>query len=96
MAIQITFRSAIFSTSAGGLTCTPTWTPAANGLIVAFASTSYASSPVDPTGITGHGLTYSAMTLGTAYWVDLCVLAVTGGTATVTNIDLSAREVLAY
>jgi hypothetical protein len=38
----------------------------------------------------------SAMTLGTAYWVDLCVLAVTGGTATVTNLDLSAREMLAY
>jgi len=64
--IIITFKSAIFSTVAGALTCTPTWTPTANSLIVAFASTSYASAPVDPTGITGHGLTYTALTLGTS------------------------------
>jgi len=62
--ITITFKSAVFSTSAGAVTCTPTWTPTANELVIAFAETSYASSPVDPTGVTGHGLTYSQVTLG--------------------------------
>jgi hypothetical protein len=66
MAIQITYKSSIYSTSAGNLTCSPTWTPATNALVVAFVVTTYASSPVDPTGVTGHGLTYSAMTLGTS------------------------------
>lgn len=66
MAIQITYKSSIYSTSAGNLTCSPTWTPQANSLLVAFCALTYASSPVDPTGVAGHGISYSAMTLGTS------------------------------
>lgn len=67
MAIQITYKSSIYDTSAAATyTCSPTWTPQANALLLAFCSLSYASSPVDPTGVTGHGITYSAATLGTS------------------------------
>lgn len=66
MAIQITYKSSVYSTATGNKTCAPTWTPQANSLLVAFAALSYASSPVDPSGVTGHGLTYSAATLGTS------------------------------
>lgn len=38
----------------------------------------------------------ASMTLGTTYWVDVCVLAITGGTATLTNLDLWARELRNY
>lgn len=64
--ITITYKSSIYTTSAGGATCSPTWTPTANELVIAFAETNYSSSPVDPTGVTGHGLTYTALTLGTS------------------------------
>jgi hypothetical protein len=64
--IVITYKSSVYSTSAGALTCSPTWTPTANALVVAFVVETYSSSPVDPTGVTGHGLTYSALTLGTS------------------------------
>jgi len=66
MAIQITYKSSSYTTSAGNVTCSPTWTPQANSLIVAFCALTYASSPVDPTGVAGHGISYSAMTLGTS------------------------------
>lgn len=66
MAIQVTYKSSIYNTAAGGLTCSPTWTPPANELVIAFCVNTYASAPVDPTGVTGHGLTYSALTLGTS------------------------------
>lgn len=34
----------------------------------------------------------SGLTLGTAYWVDLCVIPITGGTITLSNTDLKAVE----
>lgn len=64
--IVVTYKSSVKSTSAGALTCSPTWTPTANELVIAFVVETYASSPADPTGVTGHGLTYSALTLGTS------------------------------
>lgn len=59
----ITYKSSIYSTTAGPTyTCSPTWTPTANSLVVAFC-VSCATSPADPTGVTGHGLTYTKLTL---------------------------------
>ena len=66
MAITITYKSSIYSTTAGNLTASPTWTPAANSLLIACVVTSYASSPADPTGVSGHGIAYSKLTLGTS------------------------------
>lgn len=65
-AITITFRSSVYSTTntAATLVGSPTWTPAANGLVIAFVVTTYSASPTDPTGVTGHGLTYTKLTLG--------------------------------
>lgn len=66
MAIGITYKSSIYTTNAGGQTGSPTWTPAANSLLIAFVVQSYASSPVDPTAVAGHGVSYSKLTLGTS------------------------------
>jgi hypothetical protein len=66
MAITITWKSSIYTTTAGGQTASPTWTPAANALLVACVVQSYSSSPLDPTGVSGHGVSYSKLTLGTS------------------------------
>jgi hypothetical protein len=36
----------------------------------------------------------SSLTLATAYWIDLALTATTGGTATVTDLSVTATEVL--
>lgn len=61
----ITWKGSIYTTSAGGQTSSPTWTPIANSLLVACVVQSYASSPADPTALSGHGVSYSKLTLGT-------------------------------
>jgi hypothetical protein len=68
MAIGITFKSSVYQTNNTQSTFTgsPTWTPAANSLLVCFVCTAYSSSPSDPTGVSGHGVAYSKLTLGTS------------------------------
>lgn len=68
MAITVTYKSSVYQTTntAASLVAAPTWTPAANSLLIAFVCTTYSVSPTDPTGVTGHGITYSALTLGTS------------------------------
>lgn len=64
MALTITWRAAVYSTgAAASYATTGTYTPAANSLVVAFVVGSLASSPTDPTGVTGHGVTFSQVTL---------------------------------
>jgi hypothetical protein len=64
MALVFAYRSSIYDTTASATyTAAPTWTPAANSLIVSFHVGTIGSAPVDPTGVTGHGLTYSKVTL---------------------------------
>lgn len=67
-AIVTTWKSSVYQTTntAATVTASPTWTPTANSLLVACVCTAYSSSPTDPTGVTGHGVTYSALTLGTS------------------------------
>lgn len=51
------------TTNATSYAETQTWTPGANSLVVAFVFVS-ATSPVAPPTVAGHGLTWSALTLG--------------------------------
>jgi hypothetical protein len=68
MAIGITYKSSVYQTTntASTFTGSPTWTPAANSLLVCFVCTAYSSSPTDPSGVSGHGVAYSKLTLGTS------------------------------
>jgi hypothetical protein len=68
MAIAATFRSAVYTTSNTQSTYTGTtsYTPAAGSFLVCFVCTTYSSSPSDPTSVTGHGLSYTKLTLGTS------------------------------
>jgi hypothetical protein len=47
-----------------------------------------------PAGQQGFAISYFAtgLTVGTAYWIDLALTAVTGGTATVYDVDIVAVE----
>ena len=64
MAIGITYKSRVASTTgATSYTCSPTWTPAAQSLAIAFVVTCLAATPLDPTTVTGHGVSYSKLTL---------------------------------
>lgn len=62
----ITYKASNYVTTAGPtFTAAPTWTPAANSLLVALV-VGCSASPTDPTGVTGHGQTYSKVVLPTA------------------------------
>jgi len=64
MAVTPTYRVKYHSTTASASMATDTtYTPAANSLSVVFVCNSLASSPLDPTGVTGHGVTYTQVTL---------------------------------
>lgn len=64
MALGFTFRASIFSTTAAtSYATTSTYTPAANSLLVAFEVNSLASSPLEPSTFTGHGVTWTKVTL---------------------------------
>ena len=66
MAIAITWKSSIYNTTAAATyTAAPTWTPTANSLLVALVCGT-STTNADPTGVTGHGITYSKLTLGTS------------------------------
>lgn len=64
MAITITWKGSVYSTAAGGLTSAPTWAPTPGSLLIACVVQSYASSPLDPTAVSGHGQSYTKLTLG--------------------------------
>src|SRR4051812_4052558 len=68
MAIGITYKSSVYQSTntAATFTGSPTWTPQRDSLIVCFVCTAYSASPTDPSGVTGHGLSYSQLTLGTS------------------------------
>lgn len=59
-----TYRASVYSTSgASSYATTGTYTPAANSLIVVFQVNSLASSPLEPTSVSGHGVSFSKLTL---------------------------------
>jgi len=58
------YRSSVYSTTAAtSYTCSPTYTPAAGALLVAFVVTTLGATPLDPTSVTGHGVTFTMLTL---------------------------------
>src|SRR4051812_9279918 len=60
----VTCRASVFSTTAASsYATTGTYTPAANSLLVAFVENSLAATPLDPTTFTGHGVTWTKLTL---------------------------------
>lgn len=62
--ITSTWKAAVYSTSgATSYATTGTWTPKSHSLIVAFVVSTLGSSPLDPTGVTGHGLTFTQIAL---------------------------------
>lgn len=59
-----TYRASVYSTSAAAsYATTGTYTPNVNSLIVVFEVNSLASNPLEPTSVTGHGVSFSKLTL---------------------------------
>lgn len=76
-----------------------TGTPPANG--AAFTGNAPGGTALlAPTGYTGNNVSapfclvaiVPLLTLGTAYWIDLAIAAIGGGTASVSNVDFSTHE----
>lgn len=64
MAIVSTYRASVYSTTAAtSYATTGTYTPAANSLLVAFVVTCLGATPLDPSTFTGHGVTWTQLTL---------------------------------
>jgi len=64
MAIVTTYRSSVYSTTAAtSYTCAPTYTPAASSLLVACVVTTLGATPLDPTTVTGHGVSFTMLSL---------------------------------
>jgi hypothetical protein len=64
MALTLTYRVKYHSTSAASSMATDsTYTPAANSLSVVFVCNSLASTPLDPATVSGHGISYTKVTL---------------------------------
>lgn len=77
--ITSTFKASIYSTTAQtSYATTTTYTPKSHSLLVAFVVTTLGATPLDPTTVTGHGvsfakLTLSARTLSTTHAVSVWV-----------------------
>lgn len=78
-AVTSTWKAAIYSTTtASSYATTGTYTPKSHALLVAFVVTTLGATPLDPTTVTGHGvsftkLTLSARTLSTTHAVSVWV-----------------------
>jgi len=70
----------------------PTNGAAVTGTLVGIAQTSTSLVAASKSGFCVMGKV-TGLSVGTAYWLDLSLLAVTGGTATVTGVSLTAFEV---
>lgn len=84
----LTYKSSVYQTTntASTVTGSPTWTPAANSLLVCFVCTAYSASPTDPTAVNGHGIAYTKVPLGTSTLSTThqlsCWVALAGATPT--------------
>jgi len=65
---------------------------AVTGTLVGIAQTNTSVSAAQKSGFCVSGI-ITGLTLGTAYWIDLSLLKVTAGTATITGVTISAVEV---
>lgn len=65
---------------------------AVTGTLVGIAQTATALVAADRSGFALMGKV-TGLSVGTAYWFDVSLLAITGGTATVTGVSLTAFEV---
>ncbi len=100
MTIAVTHRGAIHDTNAGALvtlTSSPTWTPAANSLLITWISSS--TEEVSPTSVTGHGVTYTKIgnliQLGTGPNLGVLELWAAKAGASPTSVAVSATWVFA-
>lgn len=74
-----------------GTGSSPTNGAAVTGTLAGIAQTMTAKVAADRSGFSLLGYV-TGLTVGTAYWLDLSLLAVTGGTASVTGVSLVAVE----
>lgn len=70
----------------------PTNGAAVTGTLVGIAQTNTVKTAAQVSGFAITGVA-TGLTVGTAYWIDVSVKAVTGGTATVTGVTICAIEV---
>jgi hypothetical protein len=64
---------------------------AVSGTLVGIAQTSTSISALQKSGFCVSA-PVAGLTVGTAYWFDVSVMAVTGGTASITGVTASAME----
>lgn len=96
--IMATFQAAN-STINDGITCdlrfgtgaAPTNGTAVTGTLVGISQTRTSLVAADRGGMVLCGVA-TGLTLGTAYWLDVSALAVTGGTASITGVTVTAYE----
>lgn len=92
--IVVTHRGGIADTNSGSaltITSSPTWTPAANSLLLAWIEAS--TEDVSPTSVTGHGLTYTQMgriTMGSGPTTAVLELWAAKAGASPTSVAVSA------
>ncbi len=98
--IAVTHRGSVHDTNAGAaltFTSSPTWTPAANSLLIAWISS--ATEEVTPTSVTGHGVTYTKIgnliQLGTGPNLGVLELWAAKAGASPTSVAVSATWALA-
>lgn len=64
MALAFNYRASVYSTTAAtSYATTGTYTPAAGSLLVAFVISTLGATPLDPSTFTGHGVTWTMLTL---------------------------------
>lgn len=96
--ITVSFQAAN-NTVNDGITCdlrygtgaAPTNGAAVTGTLVGIAQTRTSLVAADRAGMTFSGV-ITGLTQGTAYWFDVSALAVTGGTASITGVTITAHE----
>ena len=99
VAIMASFQTAN-STINDGITCdlrygtgtAPVNGAAVTGTLLGISQTRTSLVAADRGGMVLIGIA-TGLTLGTAYWMDVSALAVTGGTASITGVTLTAHEI---
>jgi hypothetical protein len=99
MPIVQTFKSSIFSTtSATSYLTSPTWAADPGDLCIAWIASELAAAPDDPTGVTGHGFSYTKIalpsaTVGATHILSLwaCSMPAGGGTGGVQATYATSR-----
>ena len=99
MAITITYRASVYSTtSSSSYAASGTYTPAIGSILVAFVVGTMASSPADPIDVTGHGRPFTqipltANTLSTTHILSVWALRVgAGNSSSATTVTFGSSQ----